>query len=145
MVVLKYVDRSKCLWLMYPVNGTVAISFYFTPSVTRPVVFVFAQTLFAGNYYMLDTYIPELLPTPTRNFGFNFLEFVSKLGSSIAPFIVDLGGAIDSGLPPLVFGCVLIVSSVSFLALPETRGKPLPQTVKEVEEDVDVVNIAYIA
>jgi len=73
------------------------------------------------------------------------MEFIGKIGSSIAPFIVDLGGAIDSGLPPLVFGCVLIASSASFLFLPETRGNPLPQTIKEVEEDANVVSIAYIA
>jgi len=126
---------------MYVLNGIIAISFFFTPSWARPIVFVVAQSLFAGNYYMVDTYIPELLPTPTRNFGFNFLEFVSKIGSSIAPFIVDLGGALDPGIPPLVFGCVLIVSSTSFLFLPETRGKPLPQTVNEVE-DVPGVTMA---
>eukprot|EP00092_Neocalanus_flemingeri_P035998 GFUD01039196.1.p1 GENE.GFUD01039196.1~~GFUD01039196.1.p1 ORF type:complete len:521 (-),score=88.36 GFUD01039196.1:44-1606(-) len=143
MFILKYVDRSKCLWFLYVLNGIVAMSFYFTPSGARPIVFVIAQSLFSGNYYIIDTFIPELLPTPTRNFGFNFLEFVSKIGSSLAPFIVELGGAIDSGIPPLVFGCVLLVSSTSFLFLPETRGKPLPQSVKEVE-DVPGVTIAGI-
>ena len=62
------------------------------------------------------------------------MEFISKIGSAAAPFIVDLGGSLDPGLPPLVFGCVMLLSSVSFLFLPETRGKPLPQTIKEVEE-----------
>merc|ERR1712123_2458 len=138
MFVLKYVDRTKCLLSMYSLTGIVAISFYLMPTGIRPIVFVFAQTLFAGDYYIVDTYVPELLPTPTINFGFNFLEFVSKIGSSIAPFIVDLGGAIDPGLPPLVFGCVLSVASISFFFLPETRGKPLPQTVAEVEEEVEV-------
>jgi len=138
MFVLKYVDRTKCLWILYLLSGTVAISFFFIPSWARPVVFVVAQSLFAGNYFMVDTFIPELLPTPTRNFGFSFLEFVSKSGSAIAPFIVDLGGAIDAGIPPLVFGCVIIVSSTSFLFLPETRGKPLPQSVNEVEDDPGV-------
>ena len=73
-----------------------------------------------------------------RNFGFNLLEFVSKIGSSISPFIVDLGGVMDPGIPPLVFGCVLLVTSVSFLLLPETRGKQLPQTITQVEEDQEV-------
>ena len=69
---------------------------------------------------------------------------MSKIGSSIAPFIVDLGGAIDPGIPPLVFGCVLIMSSISFLFLPETRGKPLPQTVKEVEDDPGVTIVGTV-
>eukprot|EP00091_Calanus_sinicus_P016329 TRINITY_DN35643_c0_g1_i1.p1 TRINITY_DN35643_c0_g1~~TRINITY_DN35643_c0_g1_i1.p1 ORF type:complete len:166 (-),score=4.56 TRINITY_DN35643_c0_g1_i1:45-542(-) len=138
MFILKFVDRCKCLWTMYVLTGLVAVSFYFVPTEVRPVVFVFAQTLFAGDYYVVDTYVPELLPTPTRNFGFNFLEFISKIGSSIAPFIVDLGGAVDPGLPPLVFGCVLLASSISFIFLPETKGKPLPQTVREVEDECGV-------
>lgn len=66
------------------------------------------------------------------------LEFVSKIGSALSPFIVDLGGVVEPGIPPLVFGCVLLVSSVSFLFLPETRGKQLPQTITQVEEEQEV-------
>lgn len=138
MYILHHVDRTKCLLTLYIMTGVVAVSFYLCPTIIRPVVFILAQTLYAGDYYVLDTYVPEILPTHTRNFGFNMLEFVSKIGSALSPFIVDLGGVVEPGIPPLVFGCVLLVSSVSFLFLPETRGKQLPQTITQVEEEQEV-------
>ena len=33
-----------------------------------------------------------------------------------------------AGLPPLVFGVTMLAASFTFLLLPETRGRPLPQT-----------------
>ena len=66
------------------------------------------------------------------------MESVSKVGSSIAPFIVDLGGAVDPGIPPLVFGAVLLLASSCFIFLPETWGRTLPQTVTQVEEEKEL-------
>ena len=59
-------DRTKCLLTLYIMTGVVAVSFYLSPTIIRPVVFILAQTLYAGDYYVLDTYVPEILPTHTR-------------------------------------------------------------------------------
>ena len=76
---------------------------------------------------------------------------MAKIGSAFAAFVVDLGGKEDPGsikvnlfpflskwslgIPPLVFGIMMAVSSVVFFFLPETKGKSLPQTVGDVKEN----------
>ena len=70
-----------------------------------------------------------------RNFGFNFLETISKCGSALAAFVVDLGGELDPGLPFVVFGCLMFLAGLVFLLLPETKDRPMPQTVSDVESE----------
>ena len=42
-----------------------------------------------------------------------------------------------SGLPPLVFGVTMLAASFTFLLLPETRGRPLPQTGEEARMQME--------
>lgn len=132
------VNRTPCLASGYLLAGLVAISFCLVPdhlAYLRPVIMVVSQALFVGSYFMVDTYAPELLPTPTRNFGFNLMDSISKTGSALAPFVVDIGGEISPSLPTTVFGVLVLVTSVCFLFLPETRSRPLPQNIESVEKD----------
>ena len=49
-----------------------------------------------------------------------------------APFIVDLGGEKNHGLPPAIFGIIMIVGSLTLLFTPETKGLPLVQNHKDL-------------
>ena len=129
------IGRKYSLLILYTVNAAFAISFYLSPLTARPYIFVVTTSLFLGNYFMLDTFILELLPTTTRNFGFNLLETFAKIGSASASFVVDLAGQQDPGFPPLIFGILMAVSSLVFIFLPETNGKPLPQTNEDVRQN----------
>ena len=51
----------------------------------------------------------------------------------MAPFVVDLGGEVHSGLPIAVFGGLMIVAAVAFLFAPETRGRPMAQNIRDLE------------
>ena len=46
----------------------------------------------------------ELFPTPTRNAAFCFLDASSKIGAAVAPFLVDLLGAMNKLLPNVIIG-----------------------------------------
>ena len=63
------------------------------------------------------------------------METVSKCGSALAAFVVDLGGEVDPGLPFLVFGGLILLAGFVFLLLPDTKDKPMPQTVGDVENE----------
>ena len=39
------------------------------------------------------------------------------------------------GLPPMVFGIAMLMSSLVFLFLPETNKKPLPQNKEQVHDN----------
>ena len=60
-----------------------------------------------------------------------FYEF--QLGTVFAPFIVDLGGENNHGLPPAIFGSMMILSSLTLLFSPETKGLPLTQSYKDMK------------
>ena len=88
--------RAPSLLLLYLATAAAAIGFYLSPAGGRPALYLLTGALFSANYFVLDTFIMELLPTHTRcrhkttksesylwsyfrNFGFNFLETVSKV------------------------------------------------------------------
>jgi hypothetical protein len=55
-----------------------------------------------------------------------------QLGTVLAPFIVDLGGEKNHGLPAAIFGTMMILASLSLLFTPETKGLPLIQNYKDM-------------
>ena len=56
------------------------------------------------------------------------------MGTVFAPFIVDLGGESNHGLPPAIFGMMMILSSLTLLFTPETKGMPLIQSSKDMSQ-----------
>lgn len=56
---------------------------------------------------------------------------MSRIGGLIAPFVVaaDFMGESSS---LIIYGLVALVSGILALDLPETHGKPLPQTIFDV-------------
>ena len=62
------------------------------------------------------------------------ISLTFQLGTVIAPFIVDLVGNSNPNLPPAIFGAIMIISSLVFIFLPETRGQTLLQTVDELND-----------
>lgn len=140
IMLYKQINRTYCLAVFYALAGMIAISFFIVPTdskhtAARPVLLVITQALFVGNYFLVDTYAPELYPTNIRNFAFNVMDSVSKMGSALAPFIVDLAGGENPGIPPAVFGAVILMASINFFFLPETLGRPLPKSVEAIEDD----------
>ena len=51
-----------------------------------------------------------------------------------APFIVDLVGEENNELPPVIFGVIVLLSSMSLLFLPETKGLPLIQNHNDLNQ-----------
>ena len=61
------------------------------------------------------------------------VSFLFQLGTVLAPFVVDLGGEVHSGLPIALFGGLLTAAAAVFLFAPETRGHPLVQNIRDLE------------
>ena len=47
------------------------------------------------------------------------------MGTTICPFIVDLGGNLRPNLPPMIFGILMVTTSMTFVFTPDTKGQPL--------------------
>lgn len=88
-----------------------------------------------GVFFLVDTYTPDVFSTDVRNFTFCFLDSISKIGTTIAPFIIYLGNLTGiTGASPAIFGLVLLCSSFCLLFTPETKGIDLAQTVEELDK-----------
>jgi uncharacterized membrane protein YccC len=62
--------------------------------------------------------------------------FVLQLGSMMAPFVVPLGvSGGDPDLPQAVFGGAMAAAAAAFLFTQETRGRPLAQTVRDLQDE----------
>ncbi|KAB7493646.1 Solute carrier family 22 member 3 [Armadillidium nasatum] len=78
-------------------------------------------------------YSAELVPTRVRNVAVGTSSMWARVGSILAPFIVDLLGQIHYTIPSTIFGILSILAGILDLFLPETSNHPLPETIEEVE------------
>jgi len=83
-------------------------------------------------------YSVELFPTNVRNVAVSLLRQSLMSGATLAPLLVILG-RVNASLSFLVFGLVGIVSGMLTLCLPETRNRPLYETLEQQEQLDDSV------
>lgn len=74
----------------------------------------------------------ELIPTCLRVGSMGLCSMFARVGGISAPFVVLLGAVVGPGGPFLLFAIPALLSAVLTLRLPETLGKPLPQTMADV-------------
>lgn len=78
-------------------------------------------------------YCTELFPTVVRNAALGYSSMIARIGSMIAPFVIELRD-VALWLPPVIFALLpLMAGCVTFL-LPETRGCELMTTIEEGEQ-----------
>lgn len=98
------------------------------------ILSMIGKLFITGAYSLLYLLCSELFPTCVRSRGLNMASFLGRLGAIIAPFIVDLMAVTYTWAPSLMFGICSAVASVFALVLPESRGKPLTDTIEQLEE-----------
>jgi len=78
-------------------------------------------------------YSAEMFPTGIRNTTLATCSMVARVGGFLAPHIAALGTS-SPKLPFLIFGISTLVGGSTAIFLPETMGRPLPNTLKESEQ-----------
>ena len=69
--------------IFYLIAGFLGISFLLIPAeaaTARVVLYVLCQAVMSGDFYLVDTYTPDMFSTDTRNFAFSLLDAISKVG-----------------------------------------------------------------
>ncbi|CAH1781929.1 unnamed protein product [Owenia fusiformis] len=84
-----------------------------------------------GSYAVIYLVATEVFPTCVRNVGCGMASMSARIGGILAPQIVLLGEYVRF-LPFLIYGGLSIGAALLMLLLPETRGRPLPQTMEDM-------------
>ncbi|XP_076277681.1 organic cation transporter protein [Lasioglossum baleicum] len=93
-------------------------------------------------YGIVILYSSELFPTVCRNSAVGTNSAMSHVGSIAAPYVADLLGAVMWWGPTTLCGVFTLMAGLLCLILPETRGRPLANTVdEEVTKDRENVSL----
>ncbi|KAM9348841.1 organic cation/carnitine transporter 2-like [Symphorus nematophorus] len=82
---------------------------------------------------LMFVYTAELYPTVLRNTATGTCTMVSRLGSCIAPFLLQLS-VYFKYLPYIIMGTLAVVCSFAALFLPESFKQPLPQMIQDMQK-----------
>ncbi|VIO97102.1 Uncharacterized protein BM_BM11809 [Brugia malayi] len=86
----------------------------------------------AASFAVIYLFSGELYPTVVRALGMGMSSMVAGSGLILAPYVVRLGDYLRI-LPLIIMGLLAISAGIASLFLPETKGKPIPQTLEEAE------------
>lgn len=85
---------------------------------------------------VLTVFGGEVFPTVVRTMGIGGGYMASRLGAMLAPFFKELAQSTSPTVAALVSAGVAFMGGAAALLLPETFGKPLPNTLEDVEKDI---------
>ncbi|XP_041664129.1 solute carrier family 22 member 13 [Cheilinus undulatus] len=85
-----------------------------------------------ASFAIIYVYTAEIFPTVLRQTGIGVSSMFARMGGVLAPVINMLHNN-SPATPLIIFGTSPLLGAVLALALPETAGRPLPDTVEDVE------------
>ncbi|PAA88639.1 hypothetical protein BOX15_Mlig015104g1 [Macrostomum lignano] len=135
-IVAEKVGRRIPIAVLYTMLSACLISVaVLTPgSVAHTVLALLAKLSATCAFSIITNYTAEVYPTSIRNTGIFFCSAIGRISSLLAPFIlaVNSGGSYGARMAaPIAFACLGILAGAALYYLPETKGIPLPQTVRE--------------
>lgn len=93
---------------------------------------MFGKFCISASFAVVYVYSAELFPTVIRNVGMGVLTVSSRVGGILCPFVVLMGEQ-NKSLPMFIFACMSFVAALAGLKLPETKGRPMPESMEDLE------------
>ncbi|XP_045485745.1 carcinine transporter [Pieris rapae] len=135
-VLLLLLDRLGRRWLVFvPMMAAGILCFVtaFVPRGITSVALAVAARFFNNmSYVSVIQWTPELLPTVVRASGASFVHISAFAAVLVTPFIV-YSDRVWEGLSLIIVAVIGLSGASLALALPETKGRRMPQTVEEWE------------
>lgn len=96
-----------------------------------PLVGKFCITATFATAYV---YSAEIFPTVVRNVGLGTGSTIARIGSTVAPFVRELGDSTFLCLPDLIYSLLSVTSGGLIFFLPETNNEPFADTLEQAED-----------
>ncbi|XP_068227224.1 organic cation transporter protein-like isoform X2 [Palaemon carinicauda] len=135
--VIQRFGRKKSTVFGFCVSGVSLLALAFIPEDVTWLVMTLAMVgkmMISAAYQTIYVYVNELFPTVVRVKGMGIAVVASRLGSMMSPYITDYIGPLVPWMPSVIFGGAALVAGLSTMFLPETLGKPLPDTITDLED-----------
>ncbi|XP_075994663.1 organic cation/carnitine transporter 2-like [Genypterus blacodes] len=84
-----------------------------------------------GGVSVLFVFTGEIFPTIIRTSALSSCTSASRLGSALSPYLLQLA-AVNAFLPWLMIGALSLLCVCFCVLLPETFGRPLPDTIHQM-------------
>ncbi|CAF0913418.1 unnamed protein product [Didymodactylos carnosus] len=101
-------------------------------------VFIISQLgKFTISAAVFNTWVwtPELHPTPIRGTGTAIVESMGRVGALLAP-VIDATSTRKSHqqITAYIYSMMAVIVAILSFTLPETKGRPLPESFEEIEQ-----------
>ncbi|XP_064638935.1 organic cation transporter protein-like [Lineus longissimus] len=135
---LNYFGRrttAVCVQVMMAIALFAAIGLVNKPDYETALVIVVSIGKFCNILVFDAIYLhsAEMFPTGTRSLGVGMGSLFARVGALISPLIGNMT-IFWHLLPIVVFSAVAVISTLFALLLPETVGRPLPETIEDGEK-----------
>uniref|UniRef100_A0A1L8DEA8 Putative synaptic vesicle transporter svop n=1 Tax=Nyssomyia neivai TaxID=330878 RepID=A0A1L8DEA8_9DIPT len=126
--------RRRVLSFSYLACGAACIAFVFFKgnTVALQILFLIAKFTVGMSYTTINFFTAELFPTELRQSLHGWCSVFGHIGSILAPFTLYLAKYMES-MDMILFAAFVIPAGIFILYAPETRNKPLPDTMQEAE------------
>ncbi|XP_005414810.1 PREDICTED: solute carrier family 22 member 6 isoform X2 [Chinchilla lanigera] len=101
-------------------------------TIVRTSLAVLGKGCLASSFNCIFLYTGELYPTIIRQTGLGMGSTVARVGSIVSP-LVSMTAELYPTAPLFIFGAIPVAASAATALLPETRGRPLPDTVQDLD------------
>ena len=133
---IKCIGRKKTAIIFYFLAAALSFIMAFFPDegTKTIVVYMFMKLSISVPQTMYYTYSLELYPSVVRSVAFCFNGAFSNAGGVLVPMVMEL---LARKVMYILFAALLSASAIAFFFMPETVGKPMAESIKELEEDDD--------
>eukprot|EP00057_Strongylocentrotus_purpuratus_P006088 XP_011660562.1 PREDICTED: organic cation transporter protein [Strongylocentrotus purpuratus] len=142
IVIVEVFGRRLSLFFCMMLGGVACLSTAFIPpGVGLTTVAMIGKFGISGSFTIIYLYTMEIYPTNIRGVAIGNCSMFSRIAGILAPLVLLLSKYWDP-LPLVIYGSLSVMAALVALALPETRGKKLPETLEEGErfglkDDID--------
>ncbi|VDO98409.1 unnamed protein product [Soboliphyme baturini] len=134
LLLLNSVGRKALLMSGFLLCSLLLLTTLMVPSeyaTIKMILVVTAKSLVAGVYAIIYIFSPELFPTMIRSTAMGCCSMVARFGAVSASYFSMWLADDYPIIVTLIYSAVAITAAMLIVLLPETSGKPLPETIED--------------